>query len=189
MQKYVLAIATVHHRPGSRLDLPAFESSSPPQRRAAEQRLRAHKCNRWAHSRRDRVRRRIISVPNRGRSTIHSHISPPVVSGIPRVADAPIPIQVAVHHVRHILGIPWAPRCGPSAWAVPAASPKPAAPRPPATNTVVADRTIRRLRLVDRNLRCTVRSFRCCRPVVADHAKGAADPSEHSWKLRRPASW
>jgi hypothetical protein len=75
----------------------------------AEQLLRAHKCNRRAHSTRDRVRRRIISGPYRGRSTSHSDVALSIVGGIPGVADVPIPIQVAIHHVRHILGIPWAP--------------------------------------------------------------------------------
>ncbi len=43
------------------------------------------------------------------------------------------------------LGSPGHQRCGPSAWAVPAASPKPAAIRPLATNAAVANRTIRRV--------------------------------------------
>jgi hypothetical protein len=94
---------------GSRAGLPAFKYGSPPQRRALEQLLRTHERYRRASARRDRARRRIISIPNRDGSTLHSHVALPIVGGVPGVADVPIPIQQAIHHVRHILGISRAP--------------------------------------------------------------------------------
>src|SRR5258705_13712474 len=70
---------------------------------------RTHKRNRWAHPRRGRVQRRIISVPNRGRSISHFHVTLPLVGGVPGVADVPIPIHLVIHPIKHILRIPLAP--------------------------------------------------------------------------------
>ena len=70
---------------------------SGPQRADRRQPIsRTHIGGRRAHSRCDRVRRRIISVPNRGRSTNHRHVALPIVSGEPGVADVPIPTTYGI---------------------------------------------------------------------------------------------
>src|ERR1700744_310182 len=60
----------------------------------------------------DRLDRRVVAVPHGDGSTLFGEVAHAVISGVPGVADAPVPVDLWIHDVRHVLGITRAPAVG-----------------------------------------------------------------------------